>query len=76
MVNDKQTILIDRQGRVGLITLNRPDYLNAVNSTMGLEIREQIEEFNKDDSIGSIVMTGAGRAFSAGADVSGFEATV
>ena len=76
MVNDKQTILIDRQGRVGLITLNRPDYLNAVNSTMGLEIREQIEEFNEDDSIGSIVMTGAGRAFSAGADVSGFEATV
>ena len=50
MVNDKQTILIDRQGRVGLITLNRPDYLNAVNSTMGLEIREQIEKFNEDDS--------------------------
>ena len=76
MVKDKQTILIDRQGRVGLITLNRPDYLNAVNSMMGIEIREQIEEFNKDDTIGSIVITGAGRAFSAGADVSGFEATV
>ena len=75
-IKDWESILVERKGRVGIITLNRPDYLNAVNATMGREIREQIEDFNNDKEIGSIVITGAGRAFCSGADVSGFEATV
>ena len=71
-----KTILVDRKGRVGVITLNRPEYLNAINDVMGKELREQIRTFNEDSTIGAIVITGAGKAFSSGADVSGFEATV
>tara|TARA_B100000676_G_scaffold310592_1_gene377631 strand:- start:2160 stop:2963 length:804 start_codon:yes stop_codon:yes gene_type:complete len=71
-----KTILVDRKGRVGIITLNRPEYLNAINDVMGKELREQIRTFNEDSTIGAIVITGAGKAFSSGADVSGFEATV
>ena len=71
-----ETILVDRKDRVGIITLNRPDYLNAMNQTMHKELRTQIENFNDDDSIGSIVITGSGRGYCAGADVSDFENNV
>lgn len=70
------TILAEQRGRVGIITLNRPDFLNAFNDDLNRELRLQIRDFNNDATIGSIVITGAGRAFSAGADVSNFEATV
>ena len=70
-----ETILVEQIGRVGIITLNRPDFLNAFNEDLNRELRLQIRDFNNDSTIGSIVITGAGRAFSAGADVSNFEAT-
>ena len=72
----RESILVEKRGRVGIITLNRPDYLNAIDSVMGREIREQIDTFNKDSNIGAIVLTGSGRAFCSGADVNGFEASV
>ena len=68
-----ETILVDRKDRVGIITLNRPDHLNAMNQTMHKELRDQIESFNDDSTIGAIVITGSGRAYSAGADISDFE---
>jgi 2-(1,2-epoxy-1,2-dihydrophenyl)acetyl-CoA isomerase len=71
-----ETILVNRKDRVGIITLNRPEYLNAINDVMGRELRSQISRFNEDKDIGAIVLTGAGRAFSSGADVGGFEAVV
>ena len=71
-----ETILVEQIGRVGLITLNRPDQMNAFNASMNLELREQIDEFNENDTVGAILITGSGRAFSAGADIEGFEATV
>ena len=71
-----ETILVEQRGRVGLITLNRPDQMNAFNASMNLELREQIDEFNENDTVGAILITGSGRAFSAGADIEGFEATV
>ena len=70
-----ESILVEQTGRVGIITLNRPDFLNAFNDDLNRELRLQIRDFNKDATVGSIVITGAGRAFSAGADVSNFEAT-
>ena len=70
-----ESILVEQIGRVGIITLNRPDFLNAFNDDLNRELRLQIRDFNNDATIGSIVITGAGRAFSAGADVSNFEAT-
>jgi len=66
-------ILVDRKDRVGTITLNRPDRLNAWTNVMANEIRDAIESFNEDDSIGSVLMTGAGRAFCAGADIRGWD---
>ncbi len=69
-----ETILSEVRGRVGLITMNRPDKLNAMSPEMDCDIRSQIAEWNADDSIGAIVWTGAGRGFCAGADIGRFEA--
>ena len=68
-----EQILTQTRGRVGVITLNRPDKLNAITGAMRRELHEQVIGWNADDSIGAMVITGAGRAFSAGADVGGFE---
>ncbi len=68
-----EQILTETRGRVGIITLNRPERLNAFTGVMQSEIQAQVREWNADDGIGAIVITGAGRAFSAGADVGGFE---
>lgn len=67
-----ETILTETRNRVGIIRLNRPEKLNAWNSTMSEEIVSQMTEWNDDDSIGAILMTGQGRAFCAGADIDGF----
>jgi enoyl-CoA hydratase len=56
-------------GRVGVITHDRPEKLNALHPVMSLERQEQIEAWNEDPAIGAIVVTGAGRAFCSGADV-------
>lgn len=65
-------ILIERSGRVGIITFNRPEKLNAMHTTMMAEMRDQIDSWNSDKGIGAVVLTGAGRAFCAGADISGW----
>ncbi|EPQ57479.1 enoyl-CoA hydratase [Gloeophyllum trabeum ATCC 11539] len=54
---------------VGLITLNRPKALNALSSPLMLELNEALAEFDADDSVGAIVLTGSERAFAAGADI-------
>jgi len=56
--------------RVATITLNRPDKLNAWTATMEKEVRASLEEAERDDNVGIIVLTGAGRGFCAGADMS------
>ena len=69
-----QAIISEVTGRVGIIRMNRPDKLNAMNPQMDYEIRDQISRWNEDESIGAIVWTGAGRGFCAGADIGRFEA--
>jgi enoyl-CoA hydratase/carnithine racemase len=64
-----ETIEYDRRGAVGLITLNRPDRLNAWTPLMASEQAHAIRSANDDEEIGAIVMTGAGRGFCAGADM-------
>jgi len=62
-------VKVERQGRVGIVTLNRPDSLNALSDALISDLARAITMFNKDDGVGCIVMTGAGRAFAAGADI-------
>src|SRR5271169_2663034 len=63
-------ILVDTEDGVGIVTLNRPDKLNAMNRQLSSEMREAVKQLDADDSIGCIVITGAGtRAFSAGGDI-------
>src|SRR5256885_5753404 len=64
-----ETIEYATQGRVALITLNRPDRLNAWTPQMAAEQAAAINAANDDADIGAIVMTGAGRGFCAGADM-------
>src|SRR5437764_11827117 len=63
------TIEYATDGRVALITLNRPERLNAWTPAMASEQAAAIEAANDDPSVGAIVMTGAGRGFCAGADI-------
>ncbi len=64
-----ETILVEQRGRVGWITLHRPEALNALNSTLATEIGEAVTAFDADEGIGCIVLTGSERAFAAGADI-------
>jgi enoyl-CoA hydratase len=63
------TILTEVQDRVGLVRLNRPKALNALNSTLMGELTEALLAFDSDDSIGAMVVAGSERAFAAGADI-------
>src|SRR5205085_10542865 len=70
MPEDYQYILVERDGRVGIVTLNRPKELSALNNQLMSEVVSALEEFDSDDEIRCIVITGAGdRAFAAGADI-------
>ena len=62
-------ILVEREDGVGIITLNRPDKLNAMNRKLSAELRDAVKALDDDDGVGCIVITGAGRAFSAGGDI-------
>lgn len=63
------TIVVERRDRVGLVTLNRPKALNALNAQLAAEVLAALREFDADPSIGAIVITGSPRAFAAGADI-------
>jgi enoyl-CoA hydratase len=64
-----ENILTDVRGRVGVITLNRPKALNALNDALMDELGAALKHFDADDDIGAIVLTGSEKAFAAGADI-------
>ena len=64
-----ETLLIEIDGPVAIITLNRPDALNALNDQLVTELTDALNGFEKNADIGCVVLTGAGRAFAAGADI-------
>src|SRR5947209_10988265 len=65
-----QYILVERQENIGIATLNRPKELNALNFQLVSELAQALDEFDRDESIRCIVLTGAGeKAFAAGADI-------
>jgi enoyl-CoA hydratase len=64
-----KTLKTETRGRVAIITLNRPDALNALNSELLGELRATLEKYGADEKIGAIVLTGSEKAFAAGADI-------
>ncbi|GAA3757704.1 enoyl-CoA hydratase [Microbacterium kribbense] len=72
-MTDYDTILVSTRGRVGWITLNRPEALNALNSQVCAEVVAAATAFDADAGIGAIVLTGSARAFAAGADIKEME---
>jgi enoyl-CoA hydratase len=64
-----ETILLETHGRVGLITLNRPQALNALNAQLVHEVNQALDALEADANIGCIVLTGSKKAFAAGADI-------
>ena len=69
-----ETIIWEQSGGVGRLTLNRPDSLNAWTPQLGLDLRTIIERDAADESVRAVLITGAGRGFSSGADLkAGFE---
>ncbi len=64
-----ENILTETEGPVGIIRLNRPEALNALNSALISELKAALDDFSADDEIGCIIITGSSRAFAAGADI-------
>ena len=64
-----ETISVEKKGRVGLIRLNRPKHLNALNDALMDELGEALAGFDGDEAIGAIVLAGSDKAFAAGADI-------
>jgi enoyl-CoA hydratase len=64
-----ENIIVETRGRVGLISLNRPKALNALNDALMNELGEALAAFDADEAIGAIVITGSDKAFAAGADI-------
>lgn len=64
-----ETVIAEKSEGVLTLTLNRPDALNAITKTMLLELKHAVDDAANDDDVGLVVLTGAGRAFSAGVDL-------
>ncbi len=64
-----ETLLVEQRGAVAIVTLNRPQALNALNATLMTELLQALSGFQADASIGAVVLTGSEKAFAAGADI-------
>jgi enoyl-CoA hydratase len=64
-----ENIIVERRGRVGLIRLNRPQALNALNSALMRELAAAVDDFEADSNIGCMIIAGSEKAFAAGADI-------
>ncbi|HEX7186164.1 MAG TPA: enoyl-CoA hydratase-related protein [Thermoanaerobaculia bacterium] len=68
-----ETVLVEREGRVAILTVNRPDKLNALNDQVRVDMLAALEQIEHDDGVGVVVITGAGeKSFIAGADIGEF----
>lgn len=70
---DYKTITFELSNRIAIVTLNRPERLNAINEDMREDFRRLFNELQVNEEIGVVILTGAGRAFSAGGDIEYFE---
>jgi enoyl-CoA hydratase/carnithine racemase len=67
-VKTYHTILVEKKEPVGIITMNRPEKLNAMNLAMKNEMADALSDLEKDDAVKAVILAGAGRAFSSGHD--------
>ena len=65
-----ENIVLQKEGHIAAITLNRPDKVNAINPKMNKELTHAIDHITTDDKVRVVIITGAGRGFCAGADIS------
>jgi len=68
-----EDLLIESKGAVRILTLNRPTKLNALNERLIQDLTAALADSRRDDSVSVVILTGAGRAFCTGADISGFK---
>ncbi|GAB3688228.1 enoyl-CoA hydratase [Saccharopolyspora sp. ID03-671] len=68
-MSEYATIEVERRDRVGVVTLNRPEALNALNTQLMVEVTAAVSELDQDEQIGCVVLTGSQKAFAAGADI-------
>ena len=66
-----ENLTLERDGHVAVVTLNRPDKLNALSRALQGEMRAVCEELKNDDGVRAVIWTGAGRGFCSGADLTG-----
>jgi enoyl-CoA hydratase len=64
-----ENIVVETRERTGVIRLNRPQRMNALNDALAVELKDALERFDADDSVSAIVITGNDKAFAAGADI-------
>ena len=67
--SSQPAVTVERNGLLGIITLNRPDRLNAIDAEMRRELPDAMNLLIEDDGVKAILLTGSGRAFCAGADL-------
>lgn len=67
------TLLVEKRAQIAIVTLNRPEKLNAINLKMKVEFLSLLKELETNEEVSVVVVTGAGSAFCAGADISEFE---
>jgi enoyl-CoA hydratase/carnithine racemase len=72
-VNNKEVLLVEDRGAVRLLTMNRPEKRNALNSELTQALLDALRAADADESVGAVVLTGAGPGFCAGADLSEFK---
>lgn len=66
-----EAVLFEKREHVAILTLNRPERLNAINAALRAEVHAAVDEAHGDDNVRALIITGAGRGFCSGADVSG-----
>ncbi|MCL2337709.1 MAG: enoyl-CoA hydratase-related protein [Firmicutes bacterium] len=71
---NRETVLAEKNGSAAVITLNRPQKMNALNAQLLIELGELLEQYESDSSVSALVLTGSGKAFCAGGDISVNEA--
>ena len=71
-MSEEQAVIVERRGRIMVITLNRPEAMNAINGALSNGLWTAVQELDADDSLTAGIITGNGRAFCAGMDLKAF----